>query len=100
MLNQEICHEPGKFEGEPMFIQSYYQMMLDGYEDAQIQDGEGGIVYSIFELNSVQERQLGDALVLWESDQGFVHHKILTNAELFKFIADIQADQKEEIADE
>ena len=79
----EIIQRPGKFEGEPKYVEYYWNEALEGAEDDTIYD-RGPI--SVFYLSSVAQGDMGleddeDTLLIWEDDQGFVWHRIMQRSE-------------------
>ena len=74
-----IITDPGKFEGEPVAVRHYWNMSLNGFQDELIYDGD--LCHVVF--NNVPET--GQNLVLFETDQGFVCHVIVSDRELEEF---------------
>jgi hypothetical protein len=78
---QVICTNPGKFEGEPLYVEDFWQFVLGGAEDETIDDNETPV--AVFLLDTDQRTRYGfdeqdHALLIWESDQGFVNSRIMS----------------------
>jgi hypothetical protein len=84
-----IVTSPGKFEGEPEFVVHYWELGLEGSADS---DDEGKFTFKLGIDDAVgyhNKLQAGDTLVLWEDDNGFVHHELvkrLSDTEIVKAI--------------
>lgn len=73
-----IIKSPGKFEQEPVYVPYYWDLVLDGGPDEQVDD-EDGTVHAIFEIDMTDvemwpELGITRKLDLWEDSQGFVRH--------------------------
>lgn len=76
---------PGKFESEPYWMPTLYEMVLGGMADESLHDGT--TAYDAFKLDSDLSILTGlpvqDAfLVIWSDEQGFVNHMIMNQNEL------------------
>lgn len=83
-----IIVSPGKFEGEPEWVVTLWEMVLNGMADESVHDGT--MVIDAFKLDAEMARITGlepsreHYVCLWSSDQGFVSHKVLTETQLFE----------------
>lgn len=92
---------PGKFEIEPIYVLHYYDLAGEGGEDEAFFDGDTMIsAWIITKEDATDFPSLADSvgrmLLLWESDQGFVHHSILTPEEYERDVADALKRQEAE----
>lgn len=77
---------PGKFEGEPAWILTLWDMVLGGMADVSVHDGTMAI--DGFELDERtaalvgMEARPGHYVCLWSDDQGFVSHIVMSEQEL------------------
>lgn len=65
---------PGKFEGEPEWVVFFWEAVLDGCgEDTE----DGSVTVHVEDADKKQWPELQDVTdaVLWEDDNGFVHHR-------------------------
>lgn len=68
---------PGKFEGEPGYVQYFYDLMMNG-------DGEDGNHGGVHFIIEPQDTEIWPELVgyreiiLFESTQGFMGHRLMT----------------------
>jgi hypothetical protein len=82
-----VIRDPGKFEGEPFYARYLYERSTDGGADDTVWDGETQIdVFYITEddLKVCQDfapNDVGQVVLLWESDQGFVFTEMLASSE-------------------
>jgi hypothetical protein len=84
-----MLQNPGKFEGCPEFVVDFWELAMDGGADS-----DDGKKYEFkITVDDVTDHpgklNVGDTLILWEDDLGFVHHEIvkrLTDAEIVKAI--------------
>jgi predicted GNAT family acetyltransferase len=84
-----MLQNPGKFEGCPEFVVDFWELAMDGGADS-----DDGKRYEFkITVDDVTEHpgklNVGDTLILWEDDQGFVHFEIekrLTDTEIVKAI--------------
>lgn len=77
-----IIVDPGKFEGEPLWVPYLWDRVLSGDgEDHQLYLDFDGPIYTVLEIEQpdidagVPEHLLGLRVVLWESEVGFVGHR-------------------------
>jgi hypothetical protein len=80
-----IIVSPGKFEGEPYWMPTLYDMVLGGMADESIHDGS--TAYDAFKIDSnlsiLTGLKVQDAyLVIWSDDNGFINHMIMNQNEL------------------
>lgn len=80
-----IIKNPGKFEGEPYWMPTLWDMVLGGMADESLHDGT--TAYDAFKVDSDLSIMTGlpvqDAfLVIWSDEQGFVNHMIMNQNEL------------------
>lgn len=80
-----IIVSPGKFEGEPYWMPTLWDMVLGGMADESLHDGT--TAYDAFKVDSDLSIMTGlpvqDAfLVIWSDEQGFVNHMIMNQNEL------------------
>ena len=96
MAKTDIIRDPGKFEGEPQYVRDYWD---DGGGEETIYDGDTPC--EVFHLSD-DERETVDAdadeeyLLIWETEQGFVCHRILTSFQLDKFRTACDVDERAE----
>lgn len=70
--------EPGKFEGEPLYVPYFWNAALEGFSDEDYVD-EFGTLISTFRIADEERRRFpaldkASSLQLWEDSQGFVYH--------------------------
>ena len=74
---------PGKFEGEPIFVPALWDMALEGFSDETVE--EDGVEVSLFHFSGDEGILLGllcgegkpiSEVRIWETDQGFVTAEI------------------------
>lgn len=77
-----IITSPGKFEGQPEYTLHFWELALQGeYDDIELLD-DTDREFFVFRItqddisNYPGHFDLGDRLLLWEDDQGFVCHLI------------------------
>lgn len=81
-----IIVTPGKFEGEPYWMPTIWEMVLGGMADESLHDGS--TAYDAFKIDAELSILTGlkvqpDVyLVIWSDEQGFVNHMIQTKNEL------------------
>lgn len=80
-----IIVSPGKFEGEPYWMPTIYDMVLSGMADESMHDGT--TAYDAFKIDTDLSILTGlpvqDAfLVIWSDDSSFVNHMIMSQYEL------------------
>lgn len=98
---------PGKFEAEPGYVERLWEIALDGAYDDEFYDGETPI--SVFYVDQGLRDLLsregfaaqldvpdGQAIAIWESDQGFVYSKVLSPNLVAQWKAEVEADAAEE----
>lgn len=87
---------PGKFEGEQAYVVAFYDEMLNGAAE-EIMDGDTCVsVLQIETSDAVEFPTLADcvgkSILLWETDQGFVYHRIMTAEQVAKFEESCESD--------
>ena len=86
--NTNIIAEPGKFEGEPVWLPDLWESVLDGNGDETIYDNERPIEVFLLgaDLRALTDAcETDDAVLVWETDQGFVCHRFMTAKQLKAF---------------
>jgi hypothetical protein len=79
---------PGKFEGEPIEVLYFHDLLMNGVSGETLYDGDMPIdVFFVDEDDRLLWGLDADtyAVTLWESEQGFVYHKELTLEDYTKF---------------
>lgn len=77
---------PGKFEGEPEWMPTLWDMVLGSMADKSVHDGT--TAYDGFELDDDMakltglEAKEGIYIVVWSDEQGFVSHMLLSESQL------------------
>ena len=92
-LDENNCvSDLGKFEGEPAYVPFLWDYYMNGFEDDYIYCGSD--YYSIYFVDNDMRAKFPDllnlddfAVVLWETEQGFVNSKCYTKAEYDVFVA-------------
>jgi hypothetical protein len=69
-----VITDPGKFEGEPLWVVYFYEQMLEGSGD----DWGGGAGETVFTVSAEDRKEFPEledigTVIIWESDQGFVN---------------------------
>lgn len=77
---QAIITQSGKFEGEPLYVRYYYELMINGAQDDVLENGPDGL--DVFFPDSVDRMRFGldnetHAILLNENDQGSVTHQAI-----------------------
>lgn len=92
-----IIRDPGKFEGEPTYVRGFWDLRSG---DEQIYDGDQ--LHEVFILTEEDRSEWPDldpdaaALVLWETTDGFVLHREMTEPELDQFRRACDTDERHE----
>lgn len=87
VIKNGVIVTPGKFEGEPEWILTLWEMVMSGMADESVHDGS--TAYDAFKLDAKTAALTGypqrnDAyVVLWSDSQGFVSHMTMTEDQLF-----------------
>jgi hypothetical protein len=75
-----LITDPGKFEGEPIYIPVFYDFCLESGADEELYD-DCETLFSFFKIDGLDTAQhgipaecAGKVLCLWETEQGFVNH--------------------------
>lgn len=71
----ESRHTLGKFQGEPLYVEAFWNQTLDGGADYDLYDGDMLVsAFIVGEGDRADWPELGDcyALAVWERDDGFV----------------------------
>jgi hypothetical protein len=76
----------GKFESEPSWVELLWDLAMAGFSDKTVHDGsltfDGFVIdYKMAELTGYSEDP-DRYIVLWENDDGFVSHTVLSSQEL------------------
>jgi hypothetical protein len=84
--NQVIIRDLGKFEAEPEYVLAFWNLSLESGYDETIEDGADGEATYIFLLTDEDRTIYGfdaddQVLAIWETSQGFVCHRLMTEAE-------------------
>lgn len=83
-----IIRNPGKFEGEPIYLPYFYEMMLEGCVDETLGDGETENTIDILKLTPSERAEFPEidadsvAIALEHTEQGFVLCSELNQDEL------------------
>ena len=86
-IKDGVIVSPGKFEGEPAWILTLWDMVMGGMADESVHDGT--TAYDAFRLDEKTAELTGyparqDAyVVLWSDSQGFISHMTMTEDQLF-----------------
>ncbi len=103
--DQGTITSPGKFEGEQAYVVALWDLVMGGCSDEDVDDN--GMLVSVFtidaeliaawpdafEVNTVRNDA---AVLLWESDNGFVNSSVVTKDELTAFYQRIESAVSEE----
>lgn len=90
-IRDGVIRDPGKFEGEMLYVPYYYMAALDGlFESIDFNDGEH-IDYMRIEPADAEmfpelASEVGHYLALRESDQGFVYGRILNKTKIDRLV--------------
>jgi len=101
-LDENQCvKDSGKFEGEPAYVPHLWECYLNGCEDERLDCD--GIYYSVYFVDNDLRTKFPTlimpddfAVVLWETEQGFVLHETLTKKQYEQFVVDCATDETEE----
>lgn len=71
----QIITQPGKFQGEPVWVPEFWQAGLDGFADSD--DGERWL-FDVTRSNVSDWLMLAGiaSVAIWEDSQGFVHAQV------------------------
>ncbi len=99
MQPTDTIKDPGKFEGEPAYVRELWENVLDGRSDETLYLGDQP--FDVFYLDDVDRDRYEEstdtvAIILWETEQGFVNHAAVTSRELKAFRRDCEALSAEE----
>lgn len=80
-----VIRDPGKFEGEQEYVRHYWNQVMDGLDDETFELIDGTLV-SVFyptptDCGRFPELGTAYAVVVAESDQGFVYGKVFTSCD-------------------
>jgi hypothetical protein len=92
--------QPGKFEGEPTYVPVLWEMALDGRQDEDLWDAETQLsafhvtpeLRDLMGAELIPAEYLGHTIMLWETDQGFVLSRVMTQAEWRTLAAQLADD--------
>ena len=107
-LDENQCvSDLGRFEGEPAYVPYCWQFYLDGFEDDTVYCGSDH--YSVYFVDNEMRAKFPDlltfdpygnhfdfAIVLWQTDQGFVNSECFTKDQYDSFVADCESENEEE----
>lgn len=92
----DTVREPGKFEGEPMYVRDlYWERMLDGEGESHYDEYD--VPFTAFPLESddvpvrTGHAETGDVLLLWESEQGFAMSRVVSRQDYEILLSEIDA---------
>ena len=91
-----IIRSPGKFEGEPRYVPYFFDAELNGAPDDELDDS--GTLVTVFKITEEDvglypelANNVDRFICLWESDDGFAYHDIISRDGLGIYIADIES---------
>lgn len=90
----DIINRPGKFEGEPTYVEHYYELLLNGGSDETIYDGETAIeVFGVAPEDVLLFPDLDGVanILLWIDESGFCNSRQMSHADLEAFRAECEA---------
>lgn len=98
----DMVSRPGRFEGEQAFTPYFWDIVLNGAEDANHHDVDG-TSYSAIHIDAEivgdwpdLAGEQGKTAVLWETDQGFVYCEILSAERYAEFVRAIEEDAEDD----
>lgn len=90
---------PGKFEGCPDYLPKVWEWVVDGCSDDTIYDTRSERAIDVFLLDSDVRDLVGShaddddyAMLVWESEQGFVYHCYVTEQEYADYRTLVEQD--------
>lgn len=99
-VNEEIIKDPGKFEGDPVWVRDLWELTLDRSEDDEVTLDFDGAYASIFYGERWGDPIMPEefyAVAVWETSSGFVEWCAFdTSAELEKWISDNEYTVKDD----
>lgn len=83
-----LITDPGKFEREPLYVPAFWERMLEGWAYDTGPNSE--VIFHITETDRQEWPELQDwaAIVLWETDNGFVNHSLFRSLDLLQAAID------------
>lgn len=83
-MSEEIITRPGKFEGEPRWVEYFYDLAQNGEQDEEIVSKDG-TYYNVFkhltdEYDSFPELKGLYCVAIYQREDGFACHHIFTSA--------------------
>ncbi len=91
----QIIREPGKFEGEPLYVRELWELGLEGGASETVYDGETPVDVFILTDGDRESYKLDAddyAILLWESETGFVNSRVMTETQFDDFIDSLTDD--------
>lgn len=97
-----IIRDPGKFEGEPDWAVYFYDLVLEGFSDQMLSDGDSPI--DVFRIGADvsaawPDLNTGDYVILQVSDQGFLHSNVISEDELAKLEDELAEEDEDDWED-
>ena len=90
----------GKFEGLPAYVPFLWDYYMNGFEDKSIYCGSN--YYSIYFVDNELRAKFPDlldlsdfAIVLWESNEGFVNSYLFIKEEYDSFVSECESENHE-----
>lgn len=85
----------GKFEGEPEYVEDYYNLSMDGADESYINEYDNQV--DVFKINpgdpGFDEIGHYSHIAIWEDDHGFVYHRLFeSQASLTAWLETIGAE--------
>lgn len=77
-----VITTPGKFEAEPRWAPTFWNMLLDGGADEELDDGIAVFILNKDDRDAFPELNGWYAVLLSERDDGFVDTRLVTEQEL------------------
>jgi len=82
-----IINSSGKFEMEPIYVLYFWDFYMNGFQDDE--DSFDGVSYSGYVVTDEDRKQFLElkdiyGIILWESDQGFVHSRVFEKKEEYE----------------
>lgn len=71
-----LIRNPGKFEGEPLYVPYFYDFYLEGGGEAEEEDGGYRITIEAQDIQAFPALAGFTTICLYEDDAGFVYHRL------------------------
>lgn len=104
---EEVIESPGKFEGEPTYVVSLWDMSLEQGYDEELPDSDTGgqtSIYAFFitadDRKEFPELKNVEVITLWETDNGFVHHKQFITKDAYERAKRLNEQSMEDLPNE